>query len=332
LFVNSYGGRKGWEKIKQGLLPGHHLWGCMQLVRMGYEVAIAEPLPHFAFGRRALPHDLRLLRSAYDWLRKDDIIYCGHTLLYWLPLLKTLGTLRRHIVSLTYARETLDFCGAHSGIVALTPAAADQARKMAPKAKVAHLAWGVEPSFFPVLTFSPRWFLSCGRTHRDHSTLSAAASLCQEPIRVIAPSLPSGLSWPPNVSITTGGIDDTTVTYEELLHDYYAQSAGSLIILQPDPLEKTAVGFTNLLEAMAMGRPVIVTRSGALAGELDVERAECGLHVPAGDPAALASAIASLVADPARAKAMGEKGRQLCASHYNINRFARDLHHFFESL
>src|SRR5436190_1267650 len=59
VFVNNYGGATVWEKMKQGLVPGHHLWGCLELVRMGYEVALAEPLPDFNIRRRPFPHDLR---------------------------------------------------------------------------------------------------------------------------------------------------------------------------------------------------------------------------------------------------------------------------------
>ena len=36
LHVNGYGGRYVWERIKQGVLPGHQLLGCIELVRMGY--------------------------------------------------------------------------------------------------------------------------------------------------------------------------------------------------------------------------------------------------------------------------------------------------------
>ena len=157
IFVNSYGGKATWEKIKEGLLPSNHLWGCIELARLGYEVAIAEPLPHFYLYRRPFPHDLKLLGLARNWLRPDDIIYCGHTLLYWLPLLKALGALTDALVSLTYAREELDFSRTHSGIIALTSAAADQARKMAPKTKVAHLGWGADLSFYPRHPYDPEY-------------------------------------------------------------------------------------------------------------------------------------------------------------------------------
>ena len=336
LFVNSYGGASVWEQIKKGLLPPHHLWGCLELARMGYEVALAEPLPHFYLHRNPFPHDLKLLKIVREWLGGDGIIYCGHTLLYWIPLLKLLGGVRRRVVSLTYARESLDFSRAHTGIIALTPAAADQARKLAPRAKIAHLSWGADLGFFPRLRYEPEWFLSCGITQRDFRTLSEGASICRSKIRVICPGLPAGVRWPSNVRLVDGGsgwsFEKAVVSYDELLRDYYAGCTASLIILKNDPLEKTAVGFTNLIEAMAMARPVIVTRTGALPTEIDVEKVGCGLHVPAEDPNALAEAIETLASDLDRARSMGEAGRTLCETRYNITRYARELHEFFESL
>ena len=83
---------------------------------------------------------------------------------------------------------------------------------------------------------------------------------------------------------------------------------------------------------MAMGRPVIVTRTGALPTEIDVEESGCGLHVPPEDPDALAAAVELLAKDPERAQAMGQTGRRLCEDYYNIARYASELHQFFESL
>lgn len=328
LYVNSYGGRETWLRVKHEGLPSHHLWGCLELVRLGYEVALADPLAHFDY-RRPFPHDLRLLRMLRGWLRRDDIVYCGHTLLYWIPLLKTLGAIKCPIVSLTYAREHLDFARAHAGIIALTPAAADEARRLAPRAKIAKLAWGAALDAFPKLPYSPQTFLACGQTCRDHVTLSRAAFLSPHPLRVISARLPAGLPWPRHATLITGGKRDDNVSYQQLFHDHYAHCSAVLIVLQNDPHEKTAVGCTNLLEAMAMARPVIVTRTGALPTEIDVEQSGCGLHVPPDDPAALARALHTLAADPTRARQMGETGRALAESYYNMHRYASELDQFF---
>lgn len=336
LFVNCYGGKSLWEKIKSGHTPAHHLWGCLELVRMGYEVAVAEPVTDFYFYHNPFPHDLKLLRFAQSWLQRDGIIYCGHNVLYWLLFLRRLGRVRCHIVSLLYGREPLNFSRAHSGIIALNGAAADHARKLAPQTKVARLGWGVDLDFFPRLPYAPQWFLSCGITNRDFPTLCRAASYSRQAIRVICPGLPEGLVWPPNVEMIDGGrgwnVEEKKVSYQQLLHDHYSQNAGSIIILVEDAKEYSGCGFTNLIEAMAMSSPVVITRTGALPTEIDVEGAGCGLFVPPGDAEALARAIDILGNDPARAERMGQRGRQLAEEHYNTQRYAKDLHNFFESL
>ncbi len=60
-------------------------------------------------------------------------------------------------------------------------------------------------------------------------------------------------------------------------------------------------------EAMASGTPVIATDAGALPEV--IAHGETGVIVPAGDAAALADAIASLLADPVRCRAFGAAGR-----------------------
>ena len=337
LHVNTYGGRYVWEKVKKGLLPGHQLLGCLELARMGYEVALAEPLPDFYLYRNPLPHDLRMLKAARDWLGSDGILYCGHNVLYWIPLLRMLGAVRCQIVSLLYAREPLHFARGHTGVIGLTPAATAQARKLAPRAKVAHLGWGVDLHYFQQAIYDPRWFLSCGIANRDFSTLCSAASRCRLPIRVICPGLQPGLDWPNNVTLVDGGRGWSTDTTKrlsplDLIRLHYPYSAGTLVVMKYDPTEYTANGFTNVMEAMALAQPVIVTQTGALSGEIDVERAGIGLHVPPEDPKALTDAIVTLWRNPDLARSMGQAGRLLCESHYNMHRFSRDLDHFFESL
>jgi glycosyltransferase involved in cell wall biosynthesis len=61
------------------------------------------------------------------------------------------------------------------------------------------------------------------------------------------------------------------------------------------------------LEAMAAGRAVVATRVGAM--EDLVEEGKTGLLVPRGNPEALGEALAALLGDDARRRAMGEAGR-----------------------
>jgi glycosyltransferase involved in cell wall biosynthesis len=63
----------------------------------------------------------------------------------------------------------------------------------------------------------------------------------------------------------------------------------------------------SILEAMALGRPVVTTDVGGAAEA--VAHGETGMVVPPGDGEAAAAALAGLATDPAGAQAMGERGR-----------------------
>lgn len=335
LYLNSYGMALAWRQISEGVYPGQHLWGCLELVRMGYEVAMPEEPKRDGAFFNYRRQDLRYLAFIKDWLGRNGIIYSAHTILFWAPLLVQLGFLRCPVVTMLYARgENLRFTKGYLGIIALNPAARSRAEELAPHAKVAHLSWGVDLPFFPLLPYGPKWFLSCGKTRRDFQVLADAAALSSELIRVINTELPAGLVWPAHVRTFTGGHngDWQTVSYQDLIHEHYSGCSAALILVQEDRAERYGAGFTQLLEAMALARPVIVTRTGALADELDVEKEGCGLHIPPGDGKALANAMRTLAENPAQAEAMGKAGRRLCETHYNIDRYASELHQFFEAL
>ena len=78
-------------------------------------------------------------------------------------------------------------------------------------------------------------------------------------------------------------------------------------------------GMPNaLLEAMAMGLPVVAT---GVDGNLDlVADGETGMLIPAGDAEALASAIQCLARDADRAREMGSRGRERAAQQFSLER------------
>ncbi|MDH1524428.1 glycosyltransferase [Achromobacter mucicolens] len=74
------------------------------------------------------------------------------------------------------------------------------------------------------------------------------------------------------------------------------------------PTHREAFG-TAFVEAAAMGVPVIGTDVGGVPETM--QAGVTGLLVPPRDPAALAAALESLLADPERRRRMGEAGREL---------------------
>jgi len=78
-----------------------------------------------------------------------------------------------------------------------------------------------------------------------------------------------------------------------------------------------------LLQALAMRRPVVATRVGAVPEVIRHE--ETGLLVRHGDPAALAAAVTLLLADPHRGAALGMAGRRLVEKQFTLESMLEQL-------
>jgi len=77
----------------------------------------------------------------------------------------------------------------------------------------------------------------------------------------------------------------------------------------------------TVLEAMCAALPVVATRVGGIPEV--VEDARTGLLVPPRDPPALKAAIESLLRDRARARAMGDAGRERVLDRFSVGAMAR---------
>jgi len=75
-----------------------------------------------------------------------------------------------------------------------------------------------------------------------------------------------------------------------------------------------------LLEAMALGKPLVATRGGGVP-EI-VRDGETGTLVPVADPAALAAALARYLEDPRLRQQTGEAGRALVARRFGLQQMA----------
>ena len=84
-----------------------------------------------------------------------------------------------------------------------------------------------------------------------------------------------------------------------------------------------------ILEAMAAGKPVVATAVGGIPEF--VVPGETGLLVEAGNPAALADAIGSLLRDPERAKQMGIRGRARVLAAFQMSTVVRRHEQVYEA-
>ena len=84
----------------------------------------------------------------------------------------------------------------------------------------------------------------------------------------------------------------------------------------------------SVLEAMAAAVPVVATRTCPWE---EVETAGCGFSVPH-DAHALAGALGRLLGEPARARAMGQKGRALARAKYSWDSIAAAMAEHYEDV
>lgn len=119
------------------------------------------------------------------------------------------------------------------------------------------------------------------------------------------------------------------VAQDRLRDSYYARSA---LLAQPCVVDEQGDqdGIpTVLLEAMAIGLPVVATSISGI-GEA-VIHGETGLCIPPDDPAALAQAIDDILGSPARAADLSAGARRLMERRFDLRQNAKLLIHLMRS-
>lgn len=107
---------------------------------------------------------------------------------------------------------------------------------------------------------------------------------------------------------------------KEELRQLYARSLFVVVPLLPTDTDN---GLTVILEAMAMGKPVICSK---VEGQIDVIRDNVtGIYVPQGDPEALRKAIKDLWNNPERAEKMGKAARRHIEKYHTLEQFVKTI-------
>ncbi len=158
-----------------------------------------------------------------------------------------------------------------------------------------------------------------GLERRDYPTLLAAVEGLEAQV-VIAAASP----WSKRSDSTQGQRIPENVTVRKFtqyeLRQLYADSRFRVMPLEPVEFQ---AGVTAILEAMAMERAVICSRT---AGQTDViVEGESGRYVPPGDPAALRAAIEALLGHPDEATRLGRGGRRLVEQEMSLDRYVERL-------
>jgi glycosyltransferase involved in cell wall biosynthesis len=129
------------------------------------------------------------------------------------------------------------------------------------------------------------------------------------PLRSELEAQRQSLGLPSDVLVFTGARTDTPALYSAMD-----------VFVMPSLYEGCQY---SLLEAMAMGRPVVCTPAGI--GDVVVKDHETGVLVPYADSNALATGVLELLSDPSLARALGSAGRQVIVERFSLDAMVEQL-------
>lgn len=174
-------------------------------------------------------------------------------------------------------------------------------------------------------------FISTGKECRDFSTLLQAFSETHEMIDVYAPKSNGNVKYDrllnkyssfPNIRIhTVGGI----IPYELALK----VAKSDVVVISCLDLSYT-VGLTTLVEAFALGKPVISTNNPKF--EVNIEAEGAGICVGYKNVEGWVKAVRYLSENTHVVSEMGRKGRLLAEKLYNLDNYTQELSRVLKSL
>ncbi len=323
----------------RGETPGQHLWGITHLSAYGIQVDI---LPHKR--NSALNKIGKILRIA-DFLDQQvrvllnysryDLVYSAcqdNTLL--LSILRYIGVFRKPIIAIVHhpipkSRRTNIYVKGHDKLVCLSRTVRQDLEDKfgIGGERACVLDWGVDLPFYDkgnaASPTEPQngFILSAGKTARDHDTLVRAFSEINYPLKIYCSgrSAPTLSHLPANVTVSYNHPTHNGIPNFDLLAEYNRAYAIAIPLIETHSL----AGLTSLLDAMVMQKAVIMTRNRCI--DLDIEKEGIGIWVDPGDVGGWRDAAAYLLAHPDKARQMGNRGYQLCASTYNLETFSAGL-------
>ena len=179
----------------------------------------------------------------------------------------------------------------------------------------------VDTEFFAIERVTPvqrRMICAAGLEFRDYDTLVEAVRDLDVEV-VIAAASP----WSKRTSSVGGTVPGNVTVCKLTLFDLRQLYADALLVVMPLRETEFQAGVTTILEAMAMSRAVVCSKT---SGQTDViVHGETGLYVDLEDVNALRDAIRLLLDDPSEAGRFGEAGREWVVANADVSLYADRL-------
>jgi glycosyltransferase involved in cell wall biosynthesis len=199
-----------------------------------------------------------------------------------------------------------------------------------PDEKIRFIPYYVDQKFWRPIEQQTDMICSVGIEMRDYPTLIEAMRPLEIKCHIAAGETRGIVSSTVKAIYQQGPLPSNIIVGRLLSYELRALYARSRFVVIPLLPSKSDNGLTVILEAMAMGKAIICSRT---AGQRDViQEGKTGIFVPQGDPQALREAIQYLWNHPEEAERMGREGRTYIEIHNTWEQFITNVKSFAEEL
>lgn len=321
---------------KQGTFPSHFLYGALQLGDYGIDVVWHHQRHTYKRLRDMLVASWKVLTCR----KRYDVLYATHSLgiepvillralrLYrhpivvWhhQPVVKAKNPLREAFARLFYrGMDHMIFFSEKLMQDSLLSAKADTRR-------MSMVHWGADLEYYDSLQKTNSRpdgtaFISTGKELRDFETLIQAFHETGLPLTLFAEKKRQSYFEPllagkqANIDLHYG---DRPIPHE--IAQYVARSCCVCICCQRS---NYTVGLTTVVEALALGLPILCTRNPQMP--MDIEAEGCGFWLEVGDVRGWVEKLRYIASHPDEAEAMGRRGRALAERFYNVRQCAEEV-------
>ena len=330
---------------KQGKFSSHFLYGALQLPDYGFEMVWHHQKHTYKRWQDTIVASWKVLTERKPY----DILYATHTYgIEPIVLLRALGLYSHPIVAwhhqpivkaenpLREALARLFYRGLDHMIFFSEKLMQDSllSKKADPK-RMSMVHWGADLDYYDSLLPAPPLgkcsldsppkrklegaFISTGKELRDYETLLKAFHETGLPlvlyVQKIRQAYFESLHPKENIDLRYG---DRLIP-----HEIAQQVAASRCVCICCQESNYTVGLTTVVEALALGLPILCTRNPQMP--IDIEAEGCGFWIDVKDAEGWKEKLRYMASHPEEAKAMGKRGRRLAEQYYNVKQCGKEV-------
>ena len=317
---------------RQGTFPSHFLYGALQLEEEGLDVV----WHHQKHTYKRLKDMLVATWKVLTCRKHYDVLYATHSLgiepvillralrLYkhpivvWhhQPIVKAKNPIREALARLFYrGMDHLIFFSEQLIQDSLLSEKAD-------KSRMSMVHWGADLEYYDGLKPDgnhSNQFISTGKELRDFETLIKAFHETGLPLTLYAEKKRQAyfesLLPKANIELHYGN--------RPIPHEIALKVAKSRCVCICCQKSNYTVGLTTVVEALALGLPILCTRNPQMP--MDIEAEGCGFWLEVEDVEGWVEKLRYIADNPEEAEAMGKKGRALAERYYNVKQCGKEV-------